>query len=256
MNLNSRNAARTKVSLQARERRQAENDARAARIMTAAARVFARRGLENATMEMIAREAKVAVGTIYLHFASRDEVYLNLRAERGTQLGAGYREVIARGLEPLEEIRTLAQVYINYLRESADPILKSEPTPYYEIRKRLRRSSEIKAFDRGSKISSEVFHLFVGSVKRAFDSGVIADSLGPTGMTTAIWSMLDGAFMVARNREFLVRTTGFQPDEFIAKALDSYLQSVAAATRAGTRRSKPAQLSSSVLSMPRKGTVP
>jgi AcrR family transcriptional regulator len=256
MNLNSRNAARTKASLEVRERRQAENDARAVRIMMAAARVFARRGVENATMEMIAREAKVAVGTIYLHFASRDEVYLNLRADRGAQLGAGYREVIARGLEPLEEIRTLAQVYINYLRESADPILKSEPTPYYEIRKRLRRSSEIRAFDRGSKISSEVFHLFASSVKRAFDSGVIADSLGPTGMTTAIWSMLDGAFMVARNREFLVRTTGFQPDDFIAKALDSYLQSVAAATRAGTRRSKPAQHSSSVLSMPRKGIAP
>jgi AcrR family transcriptional regulator len=245
MNLNSRNGARTKASLEVRERRRVENDARAARIMTAAARVFARRGVENATMEMIAREAKVAVGTIYLHFASRDEVYLNLRADRGDRLGAGYREVKARRLEPLEEIRSLAQVYIEYLRESADPILISEPTPYFEIRKRLRRSSEIRAFDRGAKISTEVFHLFEGSVKRAFDAGVIADSLGPTGMTAAIWSILDGAFMVTRNREFIVRTTGFQPDGFIAKALDSYLQSVAAATRAGTRRSKPT---------PRKGT--
>jgi len=251
-----------RASLEVRERRQAENDARGTRIMTAAARVFARRGVENATMEMIAREAKVAVGTIYLHFASRDEVYLNLRADRGAQLGAGYRELIARGLEPLEEIRALAQVYINYLRESADPILISEPTPYYQIRKRLRRSSEIKAFDRGSKISSEVFHLFVGSVKRAFDAGVIADSLGPTGMTTAIWSILDGAFMVTRNREFLVRTTGFQPEGFIAKALDSYLQSLAAATRAETRRqpgasgqySKHAQRSGRVTVIPRKGT--
>src|SRR6202521_5377535 len=245
MNLNSRNGARTKASLDVRERRREENDARGARIMTAAARVFARRGVENATMEMIAREAKVAVGTIYLHFASRDEVYLNLRADRGSRLGAGYREVIARRLEPLEEIRALAQVYIEYLRESADPILISEPTPYFEIRKRLRRSSEIRAFDRGAKISTEVFHLFEGSVKRAFDSGVIADSLGPTGMTAAIWSILDGAFMVTRNREFIVRTTGFQPDGFIAKALDSYLQSVAAATRAGTRLSK---------QTPRKGT--
>src|ERR1700688_2635752 len=167
-----------KLSLKVRERRRVENDARAARIMTAAARVFARRGVENATMEMIAREANVAVGTIYLHFASRDEVYLNLCADRGMQLGAGYREVIARGLKPLDEIRALGQVYIEYLHESADPILLSEPTPYYEIRKRLRRSSEIRAFDRGAKISAEVFHLFEGSVKRAFDSGVIADSLG------------------------------------------------------------------------------
>ena len=130
-------------------------------------------------MEMIAREAKVAVGTIYLHFASRDEVYLNLRADRSERLGAGYREVKSRGLAPLEEIRTLAQVYIEYLNESADPILISEPTPYFEIRKRLRRSSEIRAFDRGSKISHEVFRLFEGSVTRAFATGLMADSLGP-----------------------------------------------------------------------------
>jgi len=35
-------------------------------------------------------------------------------------------KVIARGLEPLDEIRTLAQVYIRYLNESADPIPISE----------------------------------------------------------------------------------------------------------------------------------
>src|SRR6266481_3962450 len=190
MNLNSRNANRVEL----RQRRRAENDARAVRIMTAAARVFARRGVENATMEMIAREAKVAVGTIYLHFASRDEVYLNLCAERGTQLGAGYREVIARGLKPLDEIRALAQVYIAYLHESADPILISEPIPYSEIRKRLRRSSEVRTFDRGSKIRREVFRLFESGVKRAFDRGLVADSLGATGVTVAIWSILNGAF--------------------------------------------------------------
>jgi AcrR family transcriptional regulator len=254
MNFNSRNGAQTKASLKVRERRRAENDARAARIMTAAARIFARRGVENATMEMIAREANVAVGTIYLHFASRDEVYLNLCADRGTQLGAGYREVIARGLKPLDEIRTLAQVYIEYLHESADPILISEPTPYYEIRKRLRRSSEIRAFDRGARIRQEVFRLFESSVKRAFDRGLVADSLGATGVTIAIWSILNGAFMVTRDRAHLVHTIGFEPEGFVAKALDSYLQGLAAAARAGTRQSKPARRRNRPLGMTRKGT--
>jgi AcrR family transcriptional regulator len=253
MNLNSRNTARLRASLKVRERRRAENDARAARIMTAAARVFARRGVENATMEMIAREANVAVGTIYLHFASRDEVYLNLCADRGTQLGAGYREVIARGLKPLDEIRALTQVYIEYLHESADPILISEPTPYYEIRKRLRRSSEIRAFDRGAKIRHEVFGLFESSVKRTFDAGLIADSLGPTGVTIAIWSILNGAFMVTRDREYLVHAIGFEPEGFVAKALDSYLQGLAAAVRAGARHSKPAQQRNRALRMTKKG---
>jgi AcrR family transcriptional regulator len=243
-----------RTSLEVRQRRRAENDARAARIMTAAARVFARRGVENATMEMIAREARVAVGTIYLHFASRDEVYLNLCAERGTQLGAGYRAVIARGLKPLDEIRTLAQVYIEYLHESADPILISEPIPYSEIRKRLRRSSEIRAFDRGSKIRREVFGLFESSVKRAFDRGLVADSLGATGVTIAIWSILNGAFMVTRDREYLVHTIGFEPQGFVAEALESYLQGLAAAACVGIRQSKPAQRRNRPNEMQGKGT--
>ncbi len=239
------------ASPEKRERRRVENDARATRIIAAAARVFARRGVENATMEMIAREAKVAVGTIYLHFASRDEVYLNLRADRSERLGAGYRQVKSRALAPLEEIRTLAQVYIEYLNESADPILISEPTPYFEIRKRLRRSSEIRAFDRGSKISHEVFHLFKGSVKRAFETGLIADPLGPTGVTVAIWSILNGAFMVTREREFLAHTTGLEPEGFIAKALDSYLQGLVTTARAETGRS---QRNGRVPAMAGKGT--
>src|SRR5260370_20091684 len=122
MNFNSGKGARAGAWLEVRERRRGENDARAVRIMTAAARVFARRGVENATMEMIAREANVAVGTIYLHFASRDEVYLNLSADCGAQLGAGYREVIALGLKPLDEIRALAQVYLAYLPASSTPL--------------------------------------------------------------------------------------------------------------------------------------
>jgi AcrR family transcriptional regulator len=243
-----------KLSLKVRERRRVENDARAARIMAAAARVFVRRGVENATMEMIAREANVAVGTIYLHFASRDEVYLNLRADRSERLCAGYRKIKARGLDPLEEMRTLARVYIEYLYESADPVLISEPTPYYEIRKRLRRASEIRAFDRGFRVGSEAFHLFESSVRRAFDGGAIADPMGPTGVTVAMWSIVNGAFMVTRDREFLVHATGLKPDGFIAKALESYLQGLIAAARASAQRAKPAQRNHRVLGMPGKGT--
>ncbi len=241
-----------RASLKVRERRRAENDVRAARIMAAAAGVFSRRGVENATMEMIAHEAKVAVGTIYLHFASRDEVYLTLCADRSERLGAGYREVRARGLEPREEIRTLAQVYIEYLRESADPILISEPTPYCEIRKRLRRSSEIRAFDRSAKISREVFHQFEASVIRAFDAGLIADPLGPTGVTIAIWSILNGAFMVTRDREFLVQTTDFNPDGFVASALESYLQGIFRTTKTRAQQPKPAKHNQRMLGLRRK----
>jgi AcrR family transcriptional regulator len=223
-----------KSSPKARERAREQNIGRAERIISAAALVFAKRGVENATMEMIAREAKVAVGTIYLHFASRDEVYLTLRADRAERLGEGYRAVKARGLEPLPEIRALGRVYIEYLLESGDPILISEPIPYHEIRKRLRRASEIRAFERGLKISPIVFRLFEGSVKRAFAQGLMNDSLGPTAVTVAMWSMLNGAFMVTRDGEHLTHTTGLRPEKFLAIAFDSYVHGLTVAVPAKT----------------------
>lgn len=214
------------ISLKVKARRRHENQARAARILAAAARVFSRHGVDNATMEMIAREAKVAVGTIYLHFTSRDEVYLSLRAQFAEQLGVQYRDVKARGLPPLDEMRALAQVYIEHLRESAEPVLTSEPTAYSQIRRRLRRASEIREFDRGLALSREVFHLFESTVRRAFDARLMADPLGPTGVTVGIWAILNGAYMVTRDDELFLDITGLEPEGFTAKVLESYLRTV------------------------------
>ncbi len=75
-----------------RERKQREKDRRRRQIMVAAKRVFLDKGLGEATMEDIAREAEISPGTIYLYFKSKDELclsllfkvlhYLDLRLER------------------------------------------------------------------------------------------------------------------------------------------------------------------------------
>ena len=102
------------MSVQERHRR--ERHARGQAILAAAAKVFAKHGLEGATIEMVAREAEVAVGTIYLYYSSRDDLYLNLVADREEQLRARYLEIFARRLEPLAELKTIASAYLDYMR--------------------------------------------------------------------------------------------------------------------------------------------
>src|SRR5271163_3816599 len=109
------------MSVQERHRR--ERHARGQAILGAAARVFARHGLEGATVEMVAREAEVAVGTIYLYFSSRDDLYLHLFAHRAEELRARYLEIFARALEPLQELKTIASAYLDYLLESREIFL-------------------------------------------------------------------------------------------------------------------------------------
>jgi AcrR family transcriptional regulator len=63
------------------------SDFRRAQILEAARRVFARHGLEGATVDHIAKVARVAKGTIYLYFRSKDEIFKHALDEDLEALG-------------------------------------------------------------------------------------------------------------------------------------------------------------------------
>lgn len=63
------------------------SDFRRAQILEAARRMFARHGLEGATVDHIARAAHVAKGTIYLYFRSKDEILKHVVDEDLEALG-------------------------------------------------------------------------------------------------------------------------------------------------------------------------
>ena len=55
-----------------------KNSKKRAEIMNAAMKLFAEKGFHQVPMSMIAKEAKVAVGTIYLYFLGKDELINDL----------------------------------------------------------------------------------------------------------------------------------------------------------------------------------
>src|ERR1700693_3155216 len=130
------------------QRKQRERIARRQTILEAAASVFAKHGLDSATIEMVAREAEVAVGTIYLYFSSRDDLFLQLTAERIEELVARYARIQASAPQLLVELRTMARAYIGYLNNSRELFLIHQSVGYARIRKPLKRKSEIEHYNR------------------------------------------------------------------------------------------------------------
>ncbi|MCB0198119.1 MAG: helix-turn-helix transcriptional regulator, partial [Anaerolineae bacterium] len=57
---------------------QSDNEERKHRILDAAAELFIHYGYDKTTVSDIAREAGVSKGAIYLHFASKDELFEGL----------------------------------------------------------------------------------------------------------------------------------------------------------------------------------
>lgn len=210
-----------------KERQGRDRRARRDAIVSAAFKVFAKHGLEGATIEMIARQAEVAVGTIYLYFTSRDDLYLELVAERVEGLRASYAEIQARALDPLSELRAIAGAYLNYLRDSRELFLSQHSVVYAQLRKRLRRASELRHFNQVMEHSHAVWELYERTVRRAFDAGLLVNSTNPKKTAAVMWASLNGAFMLMGDDNFFRDLTGLNPEHFVEETLDSYISATA-----------------------------
>jgi AcrR family transcriptional regulator len=79
-------------------------------ILEAACRVVARHGFQGATIDRVAEEARIAKGTVYLYFHTKEEL-LKAAVERGIQnFTAQVRAAVAEASTPLEKLQRVVKV--------------------------------------------------------------------------------------------------------------------------------------------------
>jgi AcrR family transcriptional regulator len=83
------------------------------RILEVAKQVFTRRGAD-ASMGEIARRAKIGPGTLYRHFATRDDLLATVYITEVEKLAAAQKELSAE-LPPIEALRAWLLVFIDYI---------------------------------------------------------------------------------------------------------------------------------------------
>ena len=81
-------------------------------IIDAAIRVIAENGYHNAQVSKIAREAKVADGTIYLYFENKDDMLISLFNEKMGAFIKTVREAIARVDSAPDQLRELMRLHL------------------------------------------------------------------------------------------------------------------------------------------------
>ncbi len=93
---------------------------RSAEILSAARKVFARKGYDGATVDDIAEAAGLAKGTLYLYFPSKREVYLEALKEGLTALIEETRRNVEAAKTAAEKIRAFITSRIRYSEENRD----------------------------------------------------------------------------------------------------------------------------------------
>lgn len=109
---------------------------RAGAVRAALRRLVARHGFHGASMSAVAREAGVATGTAYVHYASKEELILATYVEVKQQLGQAAAASADEVGDPHERFADLWLGAYWYLAEDADRarfLLQVENSPYADV---------------------------------------------------------------------------------------------------------------------------
>jgi len=91
------------------------NTTRSRAILATASRLFAEKGYSQTTTAEIARDAKVAEGTLYHHFGSKDGIFLTLFDETMEGYLAGIEAILARGTTGRDTLSAFARFHFEYV---------------------------------------------------------------------------------------------------------------------------------------------
>lgn len=89
-------------------------------ILDAAVRAFSRQGYHNCTVAQVAREAGVADGTIYLYFASKEDLLVSAFRRVLETLFARLDPEIAAIPSPLDKLRRLVEMHLELMEGDPD----------------------------------------------------------------------------------------------------------------------------------------
>lgn len=90
-------------------------------ILQAARKIFARDGLDGATLRAIAAEAGVAVGTVYLHYPGKETLYADLLAGSLADLQKHLREAVAKA-DAQDQLMAGALAFYGFYRARPDDL--------------------------------------------------------------------------------------------------------------------------------------
>jgi AcrR family transcriptional regulator len=179
-------------------RRREEKEQRRAEILDAAEAVFAAGAVDHATMEDVARHARLSRSLIYFYFKDKEDLYDAVTLRGLQQLR---RQLVAAGRSPtrgMDRILALVRAYARFARARPD---------YFEAIARL--AARVPATGQqgrhrqacvaqGERILRAVAATIHGGIK---DGSIRADARHPFAVAVALWGVAHGLMQLLARRD-------------------------------------------------------
>ncbi len=152
------------------------------KITQAAVKVFARKGFFNARISDIAKEAKVADGTIYLYFNNKYDILISLFEDEIGKIIVKVKRLLEKESDPQKMIEIYATHHLSLLQDQKDlvEVLQMELRQSNKFIKEYRNTKFIEYID----IISDIIH-------KGQEAGIFRADIKPGIVKRALFGSLD-----------------------------------------------------------------
>lgn len=177
------------------ERKTRQKEALRERILDASRRIVMREGFAALSMRKIADAIEYSPATLYLHFASRDEIARALCEEGFAQLLASFVP-LAQIVDPAERLKALGRAYVAFgvAHPETYRLIFMEDPSYTGAALGAAPSTQTgdEAIATNGDADAAVLRMMVGALDELKAAGRLAEAVDTTVWVEAFWATLHG----------------------------------------------------------------
>ena len=183
------------------------------RIISAATKVFAKKGFYKAKVSEIAQEAAVADGTIYLYFENKEAILISLFEEQMKHVLDNMREQISKEKDAAKKIEKFALSHLKLIEQNKDmaEIIQVE----------LRQSSKFMKEYENEKFA-QYLNLIDNIIREGQEEGIFKKTVIPGIAKRAFFGALDEMsrfWVLSTRRKYDIETAARQISEYFLNGL-------------------------------------
>lgn len=177
------------------ERKEKEKESRREAILLAAEAVMKEQGLYGLNLDLVAKKAQLAKGTLYLYFKNKEEILASLTIKARKLVYDQFLSITKEEIPLLEKLKKI--IYSNYLFFHKHP-LYFDLVSLYEANHTLNEAEELYA-------SSEAISFLVHNlIFEAQAKGVVRKDINPMMLTMHLWASTVGTLQMIKVRGRLI----------------------------------------------------
>lgn len=173
-------------------------------ILDAARATLLKQGFEGTTIEAIARRCELSVGTIYLYFESKEEIFAELQEEGIQMLGEMVQEAITSSKNTEKRLLAIAQAYLRFRIQKAK---------YFDIINHFLTSPRIIFPEHLKKRIDELGNKVLGELEKVIAQGIEKKEIfhhDSRECAIAFWGLLHGILQFSKLRGTIIGTGDYR----------------------------------------------